>query len=132
VARLLTASAAALALLLAACGGDDRKEAQQTVRDFVKATNERDADRFCDELATQEYLEQSTGATGDQAREECKRQFEAVTGLELELVSIRKTEVDGDRARVMAELSTQGVREVRLLRLEKEDGDWKLAGGSGQ
>jgi ketosteroid isomerase-like protein len=122
----------ALALALAACGGDDRKEAQQTVRDFVKATNERDADRFCDEIATQEYLEQSTGATGDQAREECTRQFEGVTRLELELVSIRKTEVDGDRARVTAELSTQGVREVRLLRLEKEDGDWKLAGGSGR
>jgi ketosteroid isomerase-like protein len=132
VARLLTASAAALALAIAACGGDDRKEARQTVRDFVKATNERDADRFCDELATQEYLEQSTGATGDQAREECKRQFEGVTRLELELVSIRQTEVDGDRARVAAELSTQGVREVRILRLEKEDGDWKLAGGSGQ
>jgi Domain of unknown function (DUF4878) len=131
MARLLTASAVALALALAACGGDDRKEAQQTVREFVKATNERDSDRFCDELATQEYLEQTTGATGDQAQEECKRQLEALTGVELELVRIRKTEVDGDQAEVTAELRTQTGRQVQLLRLEKEDGDWKLAGGNG-
>jgi hypothetical protein len=127
MARFFIAVAAALAL--AACGGDDRQEAEQTVRAFVEATNERDADRFCDELATQEYLEQQTGATGDGAKDECKRQLEAATGLDLRLVRIRRSEIDGDRAQVTAELSTHGVREVRLLRLEKEDGDWKLAGG---
>jgi hypothetical protein len=29
-------------------------------------------------------------------------------------------------------LETQGRRDVRLLRLRQEDGDWKLAGGRGQ
>jgi hypothetical protein len=129
VSRVPTPAAAALALALAACGGDERKAAEQTVRDFVEATNGRDADRFCEELATQEYLEQSTGATGDQAKDECKRQLEGAIPLELELVRIRRTEIDGDRARVTAVLRTHGVRDVRLLRLEKEDGDWKLAGG---
>jgi hypothetical protein len=130
VSRVPTSVVAAVGLALAACGGgDDREEAEQTVRDFVEATNERDADRFCDELATQEYLEQSTGATGDQAKDECKRQLEGATPLDLELVRIRKTEIDGDRARVTAVLRTHGIPDVRLLRLEEEDGDWKLAGG---
>jgi hypothetical protein len=130
MARFFIAVAAALAL--AACGGDDRQEAEQTVRAFVEATNERDADRFCDELATQEYLEQTTGATGDQAKDECKRQLAGATGLRLELARIGRTEVDGDRASVAAEFTTAAGLRVQLYRLEKEDGDWKLAGGSGR
>jgi hypothetical protein len=132
VSRLPLLLAVAAALLPVACGGDDREEVEQTVRDFVRATDRRDADQFCDELVTQEFLEQSTGATGDQARDACKQQLKAVTGLRIELVRIRKTEIDGDRAEVTAVLNTQGRRDVRLLRLTQEDGDWKLAGGRGE
>jgi hypothetical protein len=132
VSRLAPVLAAAVALLLGACGGDDREEVEQTVRDFVRATDERDVDTFCDELVTQEFLEQSTGATGEKAGDACKQQLRAVTGLRLELVRIRKIEIDGDRAAVTAVLETQGRRDVRLLRLRQEDGDWKLAGGRGQ
>ena len=43
-----------IALSLAACGGgSDESEAEQTVRDFVEATNERDGERLCAELVTQ-------------------------------------------------------------------------------
>ena len=132
MSRLAPVLAAVTALLLAACGGDDTEEVEQTVRDFVRATDERDVDTFCDELVTQEFLEQSTGATGEKAGEACKQQLRAVTGLRLELVRIRKIEIDGDRAAVTAVLETQGRRDVRLLRLRQEDGDWKLAGGRGQ
>jgi predicted lipid-binding transport protein (Tim44 family) len=132
VSRLAPVLAAAAPLLLAACGGDDREEVEQTVRDFVRATDQRDVDTFCDELVTQEFLEESTGATGEKAGDACKQQLRAVTGLRIELVQIRKTEIDGDRAVVTAVLETQGRRDVRLLRLRKEDGDWKLAGGRGQ
>jgi predicted lipid-binding transport protein (Tim44 family) len=118
--------------MLAACGGDDREDVDQTVRDFVRATDQRDADKFCDELVTQEFLEQSTGATGDRAKDACKQQLRAVTGLRVELVRIRKTEIDGDRAEVSVVLETQGRREGRLLRLKREDGDWRLAGGRGE
>ena len=58
-----------LAALLAGCGGDDQKDAEQTVRDFVKAVNERDADAYCDDLITEEFREKSTFATGDRASE---------------------------------------------------------------
>lgn len=132
MSRLPLLLAVAAALLPVACGSDDREEVEQTVRDFVRATDRRDADQFCDELVTQEFLEQSTGATGDQARDACKQQLKAVTGLRIELVRIRKTEIDGDRAEVTAVLNTQGRRDVRLLRLTQEEGDWKLAGGRGE
>jgi Domain of unknown function (DUF4878) len=124
--------AAAVALLLGGCGGDDREEVEQTVRDFVRATDHRDVDTFCGELVSEEYLEQSTGTTGNKAKDACKDQLRAITGLRIALVRIRKTEIDGDRAAVTAVLKTQGRRDVRQLRLSKEGGDWKLAGGRGQ
>jgi hypothetical protein len=116
VLRALLVLLAAPALVLPGCGGDDDKEdIEQTVRDFVSATNDRDADTFCGEIVTQEFLEQSTGATGDEAEDE--------------LVEISKTEVEGDSATVRAVIETQGDSRPQTLRLEKEDGKWKLAGG---
>ena len=123
---------ALICLLVAAsgCGGDDDKtDAEQTVRDFVQATRERDADKFCDELVTQEFLEQTIGATGDKAKESCKSEFRNLSGLRVDLVRIAKTEVDGDHATVTAVLDRQGQRIRQELRVKKEDGDWKLAGG---
>jgi ketosteroid isomerase-like protein len=111
-------------------GGDDKEDAEQTVRDFVQATRERDADRFCDELVTQEFLEQTIGATGDKAKESCKREFRNLRGLRVTLVRIVKTEVDGDSATVTAVLDRQGQPIREKLRLKKEDGDWKLAGAA--
>jgi ketosteroid isomerase-like protein len=111
-------------------GGDDKEEAEQTVRDFVQATRERDADRFCDELVTQEFLEQTIGATGDKAKESCKREFRNLRGLRVTLARIVKTEVDGDSATVTAVLDRQGQTIKEKLRLKKEDGDWKLAGAA--
>ncbi len=111
-------------------GGDDKEDAEQTVRDFVEATRERDADKFCDELVTQEFLEQAIGATGDKANESCKREFSNLSGLRVNLVRVTKTEIDGDTATVTAVLERQGQRIRQELRLKKEDGDWKLAGAA--
>jgi hypothetical protein len=132
MARHTLVLAVAAALALAGCGGDDREEVERTVRDFVRATDRRDADAFCGRLVTQEYLERSTRAAGDRARDACRRQLTAVTGLRLKLVRIRGIEIDGDRAEARVVLETQGSRQARLLRLEREDGDWKLAGGRGE
>jgi hypothetical protein len=131
--RVPLAIVAAGTLPAAACGGDDDTEAvKQTVREFIRATDRRDADTFCGELVTQEFLEQSTGAVGPKAEEACRQQLRAVTGLRLGLVRIRRTEIEEDRARVTAVIETQGRRQVRLLRLREEDGAWKVAGGSGR
>jgi hypothetical protein len=125
-----------LLLLVAAagCGGggdDDPDEVRQTVRDFVEATNEQDGETLCGELLTQEYLEKSTLATGDRAEEACRQQLDVTTGLTLRLISVGQTEVDGDEATVRAVIDADGVRSPRLFRLEREDGRWKLADGTG-
>jgi uncharacterized lipoprotein len=118
-----------LLALLAGCGGDDKKDAEQTVRDFVTAVREQDADTFCDDLVTEEFLGQFSGATGDKARESCKRELKSVTGLQdIKLVKVRSTKVDGDEAAVTAVIERQGRRLPQVYRLKKEDGDWKLAG----
>jgi hypothetical protein len=121
-----------LALAVAGCGGseaDDEKDAQQTVRDFVKAVNERDADAYCDELITEEFREKTTFATGDKASESCKRTLKAIRGLHIELVRIVNTKVDGDTATVTAVLRRPGGQVRQRLQLEKDGGDWKLSGG---
>ena len=126
----------ALALLasgLIACGGsDDEADAQQTVRDFVEATNERDGERLCGELVTQEFKEQATGASGDRVNRICEQQLELTTELDLKLLAVGATEVDGERATVHTRLDIDGVKAPRIFQLQKEDGSWKLASGSGE
>jgi hypothetical protein len=121
-----------LLLALAGCGGgdDDPGEVRQTLRDFVRATNERDGETLCGDLLTQEYKEKATGAIGDRVDEACEQLLDVTTELQLELISIRKTELDGDEATVRAVIDTGGVRSPRLFRFEREDGIWKLADGS--
>jgi ketosteroid isomerase-like protein len=120
-----------LVAVLAGCGGDDKKDAQQTVRDFVTALRERDADTICNDLVTEEFLEQFSGATGDKAKDSCKRELTSLTGLErIRLVKVERTKVDGDKASVTALIDRQGQRFKQVYRLKKEDGDWKLAGGA--
>jgi hypothetical protein len=121
-----------LVLALGSCGGgDDEEQIDATVRDFVSAANDRDAEAFCGEIVTQEFLEKTTGATGDDAQDECRRQLKAIKGLRVKLVRIGKTEIDGDRATVRVVLRAQGVTAPETLRLEKQDEDWKLSGRSG-
>ena len=129
--RALTALLALCALALAACGSNDKEQVNQTVRDFVKATNSRDTKAFCDELVSQQFLEQSTGAKGDKARDACHTQLKSLKSLKVGLDKIKSTKVDGDKATVRAVLSAQGQKQDQVLRLVKEDGDWKLAGGAG-
>jgi hypothetical protein len=118
-----------LLALLAGCGGDDKQDAEQTVRDFVTALRERDADTFCDDLVTKDFLGQFSGATGDRAKESCKRELKSVTGLEdVKLVKIQSTKLDGEEAAVTAVIQRQGLRRRQVYRLKKEDGDWKLSG----
>jgi hypothetical protein len=131
MARLAFPSLLLTVLALSACGGgSDSDDVQQTVREFVEATNAHDGDRLCERLLSQEYLEKYTGATGDRADDACKQQLDLITGLKLRLVSIDSTKVDSGKATVRATIALSGERTPRVFRLVKQDGSWKLNGGS--
>jgi hypothetical protein len=119
------------ALGLAACGGSDKKDAEQTVREFVKATNERDADKLCNDLLSKDFIEQTTGATGKKARSTCKQQFKLLRPPKRRLVKIVSTKIDDDKATVRTILESQDQPQPQTFRLTKVDGDWRLAGGTG-
>jgi len=112
-------------------GGNDKKDAEQTVRDFVTATNKRDADRLCNDLLSKDFIEQATGATGDKAKSTCKQQFKLFRGLNLRLIRINKTKVKGSKATVDTVIETEDQPQPRVFRLTKEGGRWRLAGGTG-
>jgi predicted lipid-binding transport protein (Tim44 family) len=121
------ATAACLVLLaLAGCGGGgDKDDAEQTVRDIADATSDSDGDKFCD-LVTTQFLEQTTGAKGDKAKDACKKQIDSLKNAELKVSKITKTEVKGDKATVTAELESQGRKRPQVFNLKKEDGKFKL------
>ena len=130
--RLAPLAVALVAALVPACGGgDDRKEVRETVREFVTATNERDEDAFCGKLVTREFLEQVTGATGDDARDACKSQVRGLKRVDVDLIRIEKVSIDGDKATATTLLQTKGQAQPQVFRLEKEDGDWRMASGGG-
>ena len=138
--RVLVASGLGLVVLVVAVllitgaeggGGNDEEDAERVVRDFIEASNERDADKLCKDLLSDEFIEQATGATGDQASKTCKQQFELFQPVKRKLVRITGTKVDGDYASVTTILETQSQPAPQTFRLTKVDGDWRLAGGSG-
>ena len=118
-----------MVVALSACGGNDESEIKQTVRDFVEATSERDADQWCGKLVTHEFLEQATGATGDEAKNVCRQQLKTAKAPELRLTRIGKPKIKGDEATVITGLEEQGQPRPQVFRLKKEDGDWRIASG---
>lgn len=128
--RLLGLSATALTTFaLAACGGggDPKEKAEQTVRDFLAATSSSDGGKACG-LVTTEFLEQSTGAKGDKAKDACKKQIDSLKDADVKVTKIAKVEIDGDRATVTAELERSGQKRPQVFKLKKQDGDFRLAG----
>ena len=123
--------AAAAAVALGACGGDDKSDVERTVRDFVEASSKRDGDRVCDDLVTQEYLERSTFQMGGRATEACKKQIKQLKRGSIGLISLDRTTVKDDTARVRVTLEVQDAPQKAEFRLVKQDGDWRLTSGSG-
>lgn len=115
---------------LSACGSNDANDAEQTVRDFVTATNDRDP-KLCDELVAPSFLELTTGQKGDRAIATCKKQLAASKGrraLRFSLRSIQKTTVDGDKAKVRAVLEVNGGPQAQTIELKKQDGKFRITG----
>jgi hypothetical protein len=130
--RRLTSTAILLCVALTACGGDDGKDAEQTVRDFIQATNSRDVDAICGRLLTQDFLERNTGGVGEGAQRACRSQLRTGQVVKARLLRLDEPKLDGDRATVATVLKSQGRQRTRTFRLVQEDGDWKIAGARGE
>ena len=101
------------------------------MREFVKASNERDGKRYCEDLVTKAFVEGLTGASGKDARDICKRQLPRQRVPKVRLVDIQKTTVHGDRAKVTALLEAGGQSRPQVLPLRKQGGDWRIADAEG-
>ena len=119
-------------LATAGCGGgNDREDIDRTLREFATALNERDGDKFCDELVTEEFLEKQTFAKGERAHTACKRELARIRGLKVKLVRIASVTIKEDRARVRAVLSQNGQEQDQIYSMRNEDGRWRIASGTG-
>jgi ketosteroid isomerase-like protein len=130
--RLAVAALVAVAIVLVGCGGNPPEQARKTVRDFIEATNSRDADRYCEDLVTKSFVEGATGATGKAARDVCKRQLRIQRVPKVHVVDIQRTTVHGDRAQVIVLLEAGGESHPQVLRLRKQGGDWRIADARGE
>jgi hypothetical protein len=132
VSRTATALVALLVALISGCGGaNDQQQVRDTVRQFIDASNKRDAKRFCDELVTQEFAEQATLQSGDRARDACKRQLRESKAPIVDVLRVSRVRVHEDEATATATLGGVGVEQRRVFRLKKEGGRWRVASQAG-
>ena len=126
---------AALICLLAAVagcgGGDDKADAEQTVRDFVDGharARRRHVLRRAGDPGVSRADHRRDGRQGEASRASASSR--AMTGLRMQArAGSQSTKVDGDKATVTAVLRAPGPAQARRCSaLKKEDGDWKLAG----
>jgi ketosteroid isomerase-like protein len=118
-----------VAFALAACGGDDPEDIEAVIRGWAKASNERDAEAFCNDYVTLDFAERVSGATGDNAREQCEKLF-AVTrpGLKVTILDVSEIEIEGDTASAVVRRQTTGTGPSdQLFRLKKEDGEFRIS-----
>src|SRR3712207_4995931 len=94
---------------LASCGGgSDEDKAKETVTQFFSALEKKDTAKLCDDLLTEDFIQLTTGATGDRAKDECRRQFSTFREPNVELGKVGKVEIDGDTASVAASVKRMG------------------------
>ena len=126
----LAAAGAITVAAVARCGGqpDNEQQVQQVVREFAKASTQSDGKAFC-ELVTRDFRERLTGATGEEVDEQCVKQVDALKGRRIKVVRIDEPRVKGDTATVTAELDFAGQRQLRTLRLKREEGKFRLTEG---
>ncbi|HEX8066111.1 MAG TPA: hypothetical protein VF520_06255 [Thermoleophilaceae bacterium] len=122
-ARLPTiAAAAACALALAACGGDDADSSQgEQVADTVREFAQADGPEACDLLGTQALQDNYGGDTYGQAKDNCKARSKSFEGEPVKITFVKVT--SDTTARVNAE-NTKG--RLFVVSLSKPEDDWVI------
>jgi len=128
VRRLLPTLLAASVLV--ACGGEEPEDVEQVIRGWAKAANERDAEAWCNDYVTQEFAEQVSGATGDNAREQCEKLWDVTQPrFQITILDVSRIEIDGSKATALVRRRTTGSGTGnQVFRLEQEDGEFRIAG----
>ncbi len=115
------ACAAALATALLACGETDQEQAREVAQDYVEASNEDDFAAVC-ELYSESFKQQLGAADCPAFVEENSSGADS----ELELVDVR---VSDDTATADIDIVSEDGGPIRVgLRLQREDGDWRIVG----
>ena len=122
----LTVMVAALALGLAACGGDDGGEEEDQISEAIETSVLTTDPADCTRLQTQRFVEQVNFSTGEEAIADCEEDV-ADTSNDPDEVDVSEIEVDGDAATADVTF-TGGVFDGSTLTvaLVKEDDQWKL------
>ncbi|HEX8120786.1 MAG TPA: nuclear transport factor 2 family protein [Solirubrobacteraceae bacterium] len=122
--RIAIAAVLAVAALVAGCGEDDEGDVRKTLDAFAQATAAKDYQRMCDDLLSPKLIEQIR-------RVNLPCEVALRTGLEdveKPKLEIKSVKVDGDTASAQVH-STAANQEPSddTVRLEKVDGDWRIA-----
>ena len=121
---LLPFALLALVLGLVACGGGESDEDKIAEVLETSVTSADPAD--CEELATQEFLEQTELEEGTAAVESCEESAED-TSDDPDSVEVSAVEIDGSSASANVAFSGSSFDGQTLtVDLVEEDGDWKL------
>jgi hypothetical protein len=111
------------AFALAACGssGGEEGEVEEAIKTSAESTDPAD----CSKLSTQQFMEQTTGESGEAAVKKCEEEAKEDEGVES--VGVTSVEVDGSSATAEAAL-TGGSLDGQTVEVEVvKDGDqWKM------
>ncbi|MBA3302105.1 MAG: hypothetical protein H0T15_09595 [Thermoleophilaceae bacterium] len=126
--RRLSLIAMLLCAALAGCGSTPEDEAEQTVRDWIKAFNARDP-KICTELYSEKFIKTTLRSSGKRGQRRCLRQLERFGpkgSTEITLRTIDKTVKTGDIISVSSQIETNGTQGRLTFNLTESDGKWRI------
>jgi hypothetical protein len=119
---LLVVAAAAGGAAFAGCGDDPPSESDKVADTVTRAYTESDPD-LCTELLTPNFIKTSAYKTV----ETCRRT--ATIGANASSVDVLDVRIDGEKATALvAALGGSSSAKPELLRLVKQEGEWKIDG----
>ena len=112
------------AVLVLKPGPDDNEAVAETLDDYAAATRDKDYQTICDDIFANDLVER-TRAAGVPCEVALKVGLEDRQNPRLEVLGV---EVNGDQALARARTTAGGeVPSTDVIRLIKEDGDWRVA-----
>lgn len=129
--RALIATAAALALVLAACGGEsDKDKVKSTVQSYVDALASRDGKEVCDQLSPAVQTQVKQRAKAKDCETAINNFERSATGRAVapafKTAKIKEVNAKGKTASATVTVKVNGQDSSTTIPLEKVDGDWKI------